>query len=324
VDLVIAGVEPAEVEGAVSTEEETPGRCRVTLPPRATREVVLPIAAQDRLEGVNEINLAMLLPRLRALRLRAAQLGVDPQALELPEPDEWREAVAETEQWETLVWETENTAVAYRHDDVVVDGRLDEWRDLPPAGNFARRVGVDFAQDAEPLRGTHFWAGWDDEHLYIAARVEDAVVSNTEQHEMLWNGDALELGLEFILEPERAGGEYDADTYQLILAPTSAMGRPASYMPAAHGRTAERDPVDIKVKVVVKDMAWSLEAAIPWRRFLPAPPQANTVFGFVVALDRSDGGDRHEQRLWRGEGDFSRNRLSFARLRLAPAMEADQ
>lgn len=323
VDLVVRGVTPGDVQGALEATKEGTERSRITLPPRATHEVVLPADAENGLEGVNDLNLAILVPRLRALRQRAAELRIDAEAPGLPEPVRWREAVAEIDRWETRLWETENTAVAHRRDDVRIDGSLDEWTTMPPSGGFARRVGVDYAQDAEPLRGAHFWTAWNDEYLFVAARVEDAVVANANPHETLWNGDALEVGIEFVLEPERPGGDYDEDTCQFLFAPTSALGRPAWYLRPMEGRVPERDPADVKVQAYAKDMGWTLEAAIPWRRFSPTPPRRNAVLGFIVALDRSDGGDRQEQLLWRGESDFSRNRLSFARLRLAEPPETE-
>ncbi len=318
VEIGAAGIDPDEVEGAVSVAPDE-GAVRFVLPPNAEREVVLPGRAAGGLSGIEEANLAVLLPRLRSLRERASALGIDPEAADRPEPRDRRLAAEEIRSLETRVWEKENTAIAPRIGAVKIDGDLAEWEGRSPSGRFERRVAVDYAEPAPPPPGTMFWIGWDETNLYVACRVKDLIVVNEQRDGALWNGDALEIVVEFELDPGDTSGEYDRDTFQFLLAPTSADGTPAVFVRGGGRRPDPPDAKDVTMAARIEPGGWSLEAAIPWGKFSPAAPDPTRLLGFTAALDRSDGGDRREQFLWRGRPDFAHNRGSLGRLRLVPA-----
>ena len=161
---------------------------------------------------------------------------------------------------------------------------------------------------------------WDDEALYIAARVRDDVHVVKTGADTL-KGDALQIGLH---PANRLVGADNAAIEWYISAanPGSGSGKHTVFRPAAHaaglasGQLAKDSSVyEISVKRNGKDTCY--EFRIPWRDAGGVRPQAGTRLGLSLRLTDADSGAAHGAAAW-GRGLESWTPSSFGSLVLLP------
>jgi len=283
------------------------------LPPKAQRAAVVP-ATDVRIEGIDAPNIALARRRFAAAAeaARKLELNVEP----LPACDDWRVLQEHVRRLEQRVWQAENTAPIHRLKQVVIDGRLDEWRDVPLIP-IERKQGKDFIEPVK-LPGTGFRLGWDEQHLYLAVQVRDEAIVNVHRGKKLWNGDAVELFLEIDREPDAIERIYDDDCYKFILAPTSADGSPAVAVVGNPKLPVDYVPAGVRLAVRRTADGYVLEAALPASELRDWAPAPGKVIGFNLFLGDSDGGDRQNCYLWRGTMRCNDNRFEFARAKFLP------
>ena len=161
---------------------------------------------------------------------------------------------------------------------------------------------------------------WDDEALYVAARVRDDVHVAKTGAETL-KGDALQIGLH---PANRLVGADNAAIEWWISAanPGSGSGKHTVYRPAAHaaglasGQLAKDSSVyEIAVKRNGNDTCYELR--IPWRDAGGVRPQPGTRLGLSLRLTDADSGAAHGAAAW-GRGLESWTPSSFGSLVLLP------
>ncbi len=180
----------------------------------------------------------------------------------------------------------------------VLDGALEElsWREVQRASGFlsVQRVTPATAQ-------TEVMSCYDQEKLYLAARMNEPELSKLKTNHLPWKGDSVE----FWLNPDNQGEIY----YQLIV----GAGGEVAFFKHSRGSPVEL-PFEPGVAKVSKarEGVWSCELAIPFSLLGTLPPSDNARWG--LGLHRA----RHtvappELSSWSALADFSRKE-SFGKL----------
>ena len=203
-----------------------------------------------------------------------------------------------------------------------VDGDLSDWDFADPipllcANQITSEGGYKWTP--ENLSGIAQLA-WDDEALYVAARVRDDVhVAKTGTDTL--KGDALQIG--FHPANRLVGADNAAIEWYISAAnPGSGSGKHTVYRPAAHaaglasGQLAKDSSVyEISVRRNGKDTCY--EFRIPWRDAGGVRPQAGTRLGLSLRLTDADSGAARGAAAW-GRGLESWAPSSFGSLVLLP------
>ena len=142
---------------------------------------------------------------------------------------------------------------------------------------------------------------WDDENLYMAARViDDVPFDNGKEGPDIWDGDALEvlLGMDEKADPARI--YFGKGDYQIGLSPGNNKGiKPGEWV-------WRRDDYQSGIKVASKpwEKGYIIEARIPFEVLGGFKPEAGKKFSFDIAVDDSDKGKRDAQMVWTGTKEF--------------------
>lgn len=159
---------------------------------------------------------------------------------------------------------------------ITVDGRIDaEWAAAPWSESF---VDIEGSARARPPHDTRVRMLWDDDFLYIAARLEEPHVwgTLTERDAVIFHDDDFEL----FIDP-------DGDTHHYYELEVNALGTVWDLLLTKPYRDGGRaiDAWDIRgleVAVYVDgtindpadvDRGWSVELALPWRVLSEAAPE---------------------------------------------------
>ena len=156
-----------------------------------------------------------------------------------------------------------------------------------------------------PNNNVTFGALWDNNNLYIAAKVLDNSLSNDSPDP--WNNDAIEI---FIDANNNKGTTYDNFDNQFI-------------------KAWNNGSLFSKVGVNGVQHAWAaisggyaIELSIPWSQ-LGITPTAGKQIGFDIANDDDDnGGDRDAQAVWMGTIDNYQSTSAFGTLTLESTANA--
>lgn len=102
---------------------------------------------------------------------------------------------------------------------IKVDGQLDDWP-AEPTFTLADRSQIVYTAPGAKWDGPKdlsalLWTGWADDGLYLAARVTDDQISQTQTGVNIWQGDYLELQLDTGLEADYNDTKMSDDDFQL-------------------------------------------------------------------------------------------------------------
>ncbi len=138
---------------------------------------------------------------------------------------------------------------------------------------------------------------WDDENLFIAAKVTDDVpFDNSKEGPDIWDGDALEvmLGMDDKANPGRMF--FAKSDYQIGLSTGNGKDiKPCEWV-------WRRDDYQGGIEVVSKpwDKGYIIEARIPFAVFSGFKPEKGRKFDFDIVVDDSDTHKRELQFAWTG------------------------
>ena len=283
---------------------------RLTLPARAANPVVVENLPDGiSIEGIDKANLLAATREWADAQERAKRLGVE--ATVMPPSSDWRRIYELAGDLQKLCDEAQRTTTAARISGVKADGDLSEWASVKPV--FLKvDVGRDFST-IEDYRGAKFYLGYDESFLYIAGDIKDEAVVNNYRLDNLWNGDAVEVFIDLKPDVNPLSHNYTSDCFQFIFAPTSVDAKPAVVVKSP-GLPAGHVPPNTVLAVSKTESGWQFEAAISRTDINGVDLKPGTMLGFNIHLGDSDGGDRVSSKLWRGDKDASRNRLSLGRL----------
>ena len=184
-----------------------------------------------------------------------------------------------------------------------IDGDLSDW----PASSGAQ-FDASSASTVRPTGGTlpsaadiniHAWAAWDNDFLYLAARVwDDAVVSDSTD---VWQDDELEFSVDAALDGVFNG----PDDHQFTL--------------NADGRVTDRGVTALPAVQRAVDLladGYQIEAAIPITLVQPLQWTADVLVGFNIGIhDDDDGSNWDHYLIWQG-ASTNNQAQNFGRLRL--------
>ncbi len=195
------------------------------------------------------------------------------------------------EEFERLLTDPElKTAIAPRAEEpVVIDADLTEWEDVPatlvdedmnvPAGGIIR------VDKTRQILHSYFYAMWDKENLYIAARVHDEyVVINIEPEDRgaYYRTDSIE----FYIDPGRAGSE--KGVFKLAMIPFDTEGNPQ----AVRHEDANPGPItivapEVEIASVRTDYGYDVEVKIPFK-YLGISPEEGLEIGLSHTIHNSN------------------------------------
>lgn len=191
-----------------------------------------------------------------------------------------------------------------------IDGSLDEWdltQPLKLESPEHRELGE--ISGLRDLLGRFFFA-WDQDFLYVAAKIYDDSLVVKKMGEKIWLDDIVEL----YFDPENDGIEWgNPKDVQLGLSPGETMGGGRSWAWFQGFDPAARGLVEFKIKR--QNWGYNVEAKISWK-LLNMTPQPNLTFGFSPAIHDidQDGSEGKLHLFFLPEGKSKRNFLGEATL----------
>lgn len=168
-----------------------------------------------------------------------------------------------------------------------IDGRLDEeaWEQAAWSGEF---IDIEGFSRPRPRHTTHMKLLWDDEHLYIAAWLEEPHVWATlsERDAIVFHDNDFEV----FIDPDGDSREYYElefnalnTVFDLFLVRTYLAGGPALHDWDMRGLTSAVHVEGTLNNAGDIDDGWTIEMALPWRSLAEAagrdaPPKAGDVW----------------------------------------------
>lgn len=173
----------------------------------------------------------------------------------------------------------------YVDDPIEIDGEMDDWD-------------LDRYEVEEVVYGDERWGGdddlsawavfaWDEDYLYVAARVrDDEYVQNARTRE-LFKGDSLELLIDARVQADYFVDSLSSDDYQLGISPGSPEPgeSPEAYLWYPAELEGKRNEVIIGAESV--EGGYYVEVAIPWRVFSIEPDEGDH-YGLAFSVSDND------------------------------------
>ena len=173
----------------------------------------------------------------------------------------------------------------YLDDRPVIDGSLEDW-DMDRYRIESVVYGTS-NYDSEADLAARLMVAWDDDNLYLGARVLDDVYVQNARGEDIFKGDSLEILLDTEVSVDYYLRELSADDYQLGISPGNPQPGedPEAYLWFPSALEGERDRV--RIGVVGIDEGYRIEAQIPWSLF-DIEPARGQHFGFAFSVSDND------------------------------------
>jgi hypothetical protein len=170
----------------------------------------------------------------------------------------------------------------------ILDGNWDEWVNLTPI-HLAGYVinGASFWKNAADLNAD-FIMGWDNQYLYLGAKIIDDVYVQNSTGAYIYKGDDIELQLDTNLDVDFYVKSMNNDDYQLGI---SAGRGSLAGLKEAYLWYSKIIQASITNQVLIASRAESgfhfVEARIPWSLF-SVSPYAGLRMGFALGLSDND------------------------------------
>jgi hypothetical protein len=223
--------------------------------------------------------------------------------------------------WSDKIWVSVKTSVPCHRLTPVIDGNLKEWSGLPEARLERReQVKVGLVTEAEtyvptsmlvkdPWRGVDDLSGviriaWDQNNLYLAAKVKDNDIVNKARFQAPFKGDCLELFIDQrCLKPRKDGQKGSENIFQVMFVPPDKSFDKCSFLVYQGAEYLG----DVEMASQVEATGYTMEIAIPWKNFGIKSPGKDWTLGLDVSLDDADsdyeGGTKRKSLIvWHGDG----------------------
>ena len=173
---------------------------------------------------------------------------------------------------------------AFLADAPVIDGDLGDWS-TSAYGLTQIVYGASHWSGLADASGV-VYVGWDETHMYLAARVTDDKFVQVSKGASLYLGDGLEIQLDTNLAGDFYVARADGDDYQIGL----SAGNFGSISPQAYvwyPSSKSGVPAGVTVAGKSSSSGYTLEASIPWSVFGVTPLEGSR-FGFAVSVSDND------------------------------------
>ncbi|MEM2130283.1 MAG: SUMF1/EgtB/PvdO family nonheme iron enzyme [Candidatus Bathyarchaeia archaeon] len=196
-----------------------------------------------------------------------------------------------------------------------VDGDLSDWEGLKWTKILSDMHGR-LATGPNDLMA-EFSCAWDDENLYVAARVVDDKLLQNYEGLNIWKGDSLQIAIDGARDADGGFG-YDANDYEIGIAPNSDAVQTVCW----YGMEGlQRGPVN-NIRAAFKrfENLSIYEVAIPWRVIPLAKSKSGQVIGLALLINDTDeiGDDKKRGYIqWGAEIAISKYTSLFNGARLA-------
>ncbi len=166
----------------------------------------------------------------------------------------------------------------------IIDGNLAEW--TSNAYNVSQIVhGAALWSGGSDLSAS-LYLGWDNDNLYIAARVRDDAFVQNSRGSQIYLGDEVEIQLDADLAGDFASSSLTSDDYQIGLSPGNfGSVPPEAYRWSPAGISGALSSVDVAASST--GQGYDLEARIPWAVF-NVIPSTGARFGFTFSISDND------------------------------------
>lgn len=185
-----------------------------------------------------------------------------------------------------------------RTEELLLDGRLDEWQTQMPM-TVDKKPSVVYGAGAwkgpQDL-SVKVWSQWDDDAVYLAFDVTDDVVVQERRKGDMWEGDHIELWVDVDLYGDYHEAMNSADDFQIGLSPGNLRDLPPEafvWVPSVAPSAVQ----EITVGARPRDRGYTLEVRLPMRVLnasLPGDLRLRTGFRMGVMVDTSDSDDPHQ------------------------------
>jgi hypothetical protein len=168
-----------------------------------------------------------------------------------------------------------------------IDGVLDE-EEWEMDRFFADEIVYGKSQwNGEKDLSANFMLGWDDDYLYIAAKVKDDKYVQKSSGKNIFKGDSIEILLDTSVSKDFYQKELSKDDFQLGISPGSPKpGKECeAYLWYPEGYAGGKSGVKIGATLI--DEGYRIEAKIPWELFR-TNPEDDKHYGFVFSVSDND------------------------------------
>lgn len=137
------------------------------------------------------------------------------------------------------------------------------------------------------------WTAWDDQYVYVAADITDAVHRQDSTGGSIWRNDMLHIGFDMLndtldIEFSGKGGHDGKNDFEMGLALTK--NGPEVHEWTSGAEKARGPHPTARLAVVRDDTHTRYELALPWRELGNYTPKAGRIFGFgFVIMNSNDG-----------------------------------
>jgi hypothetical protein len=212
----------------------------------------------------------------------------------------------------------EPSRLLFLENPVSIDGRDDEWKNLPRysiEGTEHIVHGLEAYGGEDDISG-QFSIAWDSEGLYLLVTVKDDSILNRFATENPWTGDAVELFMDFRHGEDLGKPSYDEQVFQVFFVPPDKYRKhPVMKIWQPEGTTWENCEYAFTEK---PGRGYTLEVKIAWKDIgIEEISSSFPFFGFELTLDDIDPGDyEHKQLIWRGGVNNWRDPSLFSQMQL--------
>lgn len=192
---------------------------------------------------------------------------------------------------------------------IAVDGVLDDLSAIQDIdwGSEGRVQMADY-NGPEDLSGTAWWT-WDDDHLYLSAKVHDDVFSQTSIGDQIWNGDSIQFAVS-AGTPGESGEWYE---YGIALTPEGP--QVYRWMTAAGKAPGPVAGANLKVTRDETSKDTIYELALPWDELAPIVP-SDGILSISFLVNDNDGQGRKGWIEWGSGIGFEKSSALFKPARL--------
>jgi hypothetical protein len=181
---------------------------------------------------------------------------------------------------------------AHLNHEINIDGSPDDWN-------------LDKVRLEKVVYGTNSWAGtadlsaramvgWDQNYLYINARIFDDRYVQNNTGKNIYRGDSLQIMLDTNVSADFYQSALNGDDFQVAISPGSPQpgDSPEAYLayPAARDGALKKS----KVGAIPLSDGYRVEAALPWGAF-GVSPHAGQHFGLAISVSDNDAPNKNIQ-----------------------------